>query len=144
MSVATTSPDGKVTGLRGIEYKWQAGIVVVVGAIVVILDRTVVNVALPTLESDFRVSLADVQWIVTAYALALAAVIPLAGWLSDRYGSKRVFVVSQLLFTAGSVLCGLAWSNNVLIGFRVLQGLGGALIMPGGLAILMGAHPPGA
>jgi EmrB/QacA subfamily drug resistance transporter len=142
MSVATTSPDGKVAGRRRIEYKWQAGFVVVVGAIMVILDQTVVNVALPTLESDFRVSLAQVQWIVTAYALALASVIPLAGWLSDRYGAKRVFVVSQVLFTAGSVLCGLAWSNDVLIGFRVLQGLGGALIMPVGMAILMGATRP--
>jgi EmrB/QacA subfamily drug resistance transporter len=142
MSVATTSPDGKVAARRGIEYKWQAGFVVVVGAIMVILDQTVVNVALPTLEVDFGVSLGQVQWIVTAYALALAAVIPLAGWMSDRYGTKRVFVISQLLFTMGSVLCGLAWSNDVLIGFRVLQGLGGALIMPVGMAILMGATRP--
>ena len=143
MSVAATSPDAQVgTGRRGIEYKWQAGFVVIVGAIMVILDQTVVNVALPTLETDFKVSLADVQWIVTAYALALAAVIPLTGWLTDRYGTKRVFVISQVLFTCGSVLCGLAWSNNVLIVFRILQGLGGALIMPVGMAILMSATRP--
>jgi EmrB/QacA subfamily drug resistance transporter len=143
MSVATTAADAQVrAGRRGIEYKWQAGFVVIVGAIMVILDQTVVNVALPTLESDFKVTLADVQWIVTAYALALASVIPLTGWLTDRYGTKRVLVVSQVLFTMGSVLCGLAWSNNVLIAFRVLQGLGGALIMPVGMAILMGATKP--
>src|SRR5438309_873300 len=143
MSVATTAADAQIrAGRRGIEYKWQAGFVVIVGAIMVILDQTVVNVALPTLETDFKVTLSDVQWIVTAYALALASVIPLTGWLTDRYGTRRVFVVSQVLFTIGSVLCGLAWSNNVLIGFRVLQGLGGALIMPVGMAILMGATRP--
>jgi EmrB/QacA subfamily drug resistance transporter len=142
MSVATAAPDAPARAARGIPYKWQAGLVVIVGAIMVILDQTVVNVALPTLEADFKVSLADVQWIVTAYALALAAAIPLGGWLSDRYGTKQVFVVSQVLFTAGSVLCGLAWSNQVLIGFRVLQGLGGALIMPVGMTILMSATRP--
>jgi EmrB/QacA subfamily drug resistance transporter len=142
MSVAATSPDTQSPRGGRIAYKWQAGFVVIVGAIMVILDQTVVNIALPTLEADFKVSLSEVQWIVTAYALALASVIPLAGWLSDRYGAKQVFVTSQVLFTAGSVLCGLAWSNNVLIGFRILQGLGGALIMPVGMAILMGASRP--
>src|SRR5205807_5656121 len=107
VSVATTAADAQIrAGRRGIEYKWQAGFVVIIGAIMVILDQTVVNVALPTLESDFKVTLADVQWIVTAYALALASVIPLTGWLTDRYGTKRVFVISQVLFTIGSILCG--------------------------------------
>jgi len=155
VSVGATTPDAQVRterspsprpsparGEGGIAYKWQAGFVVIVGAIMVVLGQTVVNVALPTLESDFKVSLADVQWIVTAYSLALAAAIPLTGWLTDRYGTKRVFVISQVLFTLGSGLCGLAWSNNVLIGFRVLQGLGGALIMPVGMAILMSTTRP--
>jgi EmrB/QacA subfamily drug resistance transporter len=126
----------------GIDYKWVASAVVMLGAVMVILDQTVVNVALPTLESDFGVSLSNVQWIVTAYTLALASVIPLAGWMTDRYGSKRVFVTSQILFVAGSVLCGLAWSSTVLIGFRVLQGLGGGLIMPVGMATLMSVTRP--
>jgi EmrB/QacA subfamily drug resistance transporter len=125
-----------------IDYKWVASAVVMLGAVMVILDQTVVNVALPTLESDFGVSLSNVQWIVTAYTLALASVIPLAGWMTDRYGSKRVFVTSQVLFVTGSVLCGLAWSSNVLIGFRVLQGLGGGLIMPVGMATLMSVTRP--
>jgi EmrB/QacA subfamily drug resistance transporter len=125
-----------------IDYKWVASGVVMLGAVMVILDQTVVNVALPTLETDFNVSLSGVQWIVTAYTLALASVIPLAGWLTDRYGSKRVFVTSQVLFVAGSVLCGLAWSNDVLIAFRVLQGLGGGLIMPVGMATLMSVTRP--
>src|SRR6266568_7926406 len=92
-------------GPRGIDYKWVAAGVVTIGALMAILDQTVVNVALPTLEKDFNVPLTEVQWIVTAYSLALAAVIPLSGWLSDRHGTKRVLITSQILFVAGSMLC---------------------------------------
>jgi EmrB/QacA subfamily drug resistance transporter len=123
-------------------YKWIAAPVVLIGAVMTILDQTVVNIALPTLEKEFNASLTDIQWVVTAYSLALAAVIPLSGWLSDRYGAKSVFFTSQLLFTIGSALCGLAWSHTSLIGFRVLQGLGGGLIMPVGMAILMRVSRP--
>jgi EmrB/QacA subfamily drug resistance transporter len=123
-------------------YKWVAAAVVIVGAVMTILDQTVVNVALSTLEKDFNATLSDIQWVVTAYSLALAAVIPMAGWLSDRFGAKKVFFTSQLLFTIGSALCGLAWSNSALIVFRVLQGLGGGLIMPVGMAILMRVSRP--
>lgn len=122
---------------RGLDYKWIAAGVVMVGALMSILNQTVVTVALPTLESDFNVSLIDIQWVVTAYSLGLAGVIPLTGWLSDRHGTKRVFLVSQVLFTLSSILCGLAWSNGSLIAFRVLQGLAGGLIMPVGMTILM-------
>ncbi|HEY7201699.1 MAG TPA: DHA2 family efflux MFS transporter permease subunit [Candidatus Dormibacteraeota bacterium] len=127
---------------HGIDYKWIAASVVVVGALMSILNQTVVNVALPTLETDFHVSLIDIQWVVTAYSLGLAAVIPLTGWLSDRYGTKRVFVVSQVLFTLASMLCSLAWSNPSLIAFRVVQGLAGGLIMPVGMTILMTVSRP--
>lgn len=124
------------------EYKWLAAGVVMVGALMSILNQTVVNVATPTFETVFKASLTDVQWIVTAYTLALAAVIPLTGWLSDRFGTKQVFLVSQAVFTVGSVLCGLAWSNESLIGFRVIQGLGGGLIMPVGMSILFRLSAP--
>src|SRR5262245_37299122 len=107
-----------------------------------ILNQTVINVALPTLEVDFGVSLNQIQWVVTAYAPGLAAVIPLTVWLSDRYGTQRVFLVSQVLFTLASMLCGLAWSNGSLIGFRVIQGLAGGLIMPVGMTILMTVSRP--
>jgi EmrB/QacA subfamily drug resistance transporter len=126
----------------GLDYKWIAASVVVVGALMSILNQTVVNVALPTLEADFDVSLTDIQWVVTAYSLGLAAVIPMTGWLSDRYGTKRVFLVSQVLFTLASTLCALAWSNPSLIGFRVVQGLAGGLIMPVGMTILMTVSRP--
>jgi EmrB/QacA subfamily drug resistance transporter len=126
----------------GLDYKWIAASVVVVGALMSILNQTVINVALPTLETDFRVSLVEIQWVVTGYALGLAAVIPLTGWLADRYGTKRVFLVSQVLFVLASMLCGLAWSNPSLIAFRVVQGLAGGLIMPVGMTILMSVSKP--
>src|SRR5215472_11616722 len=107
-----------------------------------ILNQTVINVALPTLETDFGVSLTEIQWVITAYSLGLAAVIPLTGWLADRYGTKRVFLVSQVLFTLASMLCGLAWSNPSLVVFRVVQGLAGGLIMPVGMTILMSVSRP--
>ncbi len=127
---------------EGVRYKFVAASVVMIGAVMVILDQTVVTVALPTLETDFKASLADVQWIITGYTLSLAAVIPLTGWLTDRYGTKRVLVTSQILFVIGSVLCGFSWSNASLIGFRVLQGLGGGMIMPVGMTILMSITRP--
>src|SRR5215831_14287005 len=126
----------------GLDYKWIASGVVVVGALMSILNQTVVNVALPTLESDFNVSLTDIQCVVTSYALGLAAVIPLTGWLADRYGTKRVFLVSQILFALSSILCALAWSDASLIAFRVVQGLAGGLIMPIGMTILMMVSRP--
>jgi EmrB/QacA subfamily drug resistance transporter len=124
------------------DYKWVAASVVVVGALMSILNQTVINVALPTLETDFGVSLIEIQWVVTAYSLGLAAIIPLTGWLADRYGTKRIFLVSQVLFTLASMLCGLAWSNPSLIAFRVVQGLAGGLIMPVGMTILMTVSRP--
>ena len=129
------APPPAASSPEGVRYKFVAAGVVMIGAVMVILDQTVVTVALPTLETDFKASLADVQWIITGYTLALAAVIPLTGWLTDRYGTKRVLVTSQVLFVIGSVLCGLSWSNASLIGFRVLQGLGGGMIMPVGMTI---------
>jgi EmrB/QacA subfamily drug resistance transporter len=135
-------PEPAVPARPRLDYKWIAASVVVVGALMSILNQTVVNVALPTLETDFGVTLIDIQWVVTAYSLGLAAVIPLTGWLSDRYGTKRVFLVSQVLFTLASMLCGLAWSNPSLGAFRVVQGLAGGLIMPVGMTILMTVSKP--
>jgi EmrB/QacA subfamily drug resistance transporter len=104
--------------------------VVLLGAIMSILDTTVVNVAIDRLAVDFGSALTTIQWVVTGYTLALAAVIPISGWASDRFGTKRLYLTSLVLFTIGSGLSGLAWSAGSLIGFRVLQGIGGGLILP--------------
>jgi EmrB/QacA subfamily drug resistance transporter len=116
-------------------------LVVVVGSMMSILDTTIVNVALATLSHDLHASISQIQWVVTGYMLSLAAVIPVSGWAARRFGPKRVYLISVVLFTLGSALCGLATSTTELILFRVLQGLGGGMIMP--LAQLMMAEAAG-
>ena len=102
----------------------------------VILDTTIVAVALETLSRDLNSSLSTIQWVSSGYLLSLALVIPPSGWVTERFGSKRVWIVSLGLFGIGSALCGLAWSAGALIFFRVLQGLGGGMIMPVGMSLL--------
>jgi EmrB/QacA subfamily drug resistance transporter len=116
--------------------------VVVLGAIMSILDTTIVNIAINHLSSDFDAPLPTIQWVATGYLLALATVIPLTGWAADRFGTKRLYMTSLVLFLAGSALSGMAWSAESLIGFRVLQGLGGGMIMPAGMTILTQAAGP--
>ena len=110
--------------------------VVLLGGVMSILDATVVNVALPRLSMDFGAPFTTIQWVVSAYTLALAAVIPATGWASDRFGEKRVYLSAVVAFTVGSALCALAWSPASLIGFRVLQGLGGGMILPSVMTII--------
>lgn len=117
--------------------------VVVLGAIMSVLDITVVNVALPTFGQAFNVTeLSTVAWSVTGYTLALAAVIPVTGWAADRFGTKRLYMAALGLFTIGSVLCAAAWSIESLVAFRVLQGLGGGMLMPLGMTIMTKAAGP--
>lgn len=116
--------------------------VVVLGTFMSILDTTIVNVAINKLSEDFNTDLATIQWVSTGYMLALATVIPLTGWAADRFGTKRLYMLSIGLFLAGSILSGAAWSAESLIGFRVLQGLGGGMIMPAGMTILSQAAGP--
>src|SRR5918911_56306 len=110
-------------------------LVIVLGAIMTVLDLTIVNVAIPTLGSDFATSVSTIQWVLTGYMLAFASVIPLTGWASERFGAKRVWLAALLVFIAGSLLAGAAWSIYALIAFRVVQGLGGGMIMPVGQTI---------
>lgn len=116
--------------------------VVVLGAIMSILDVTVVSIALPTFQTEFNTSYATAAWTMTGYTLALATVIPLTGWAADRFGTKRVYMLALTLFVIGSVLCSMAWSIESLIGFRVLQGLGGGMLMPIGMTIMTRAAGP--
>jgi len=115
---------------------------IVLGTFMAILDSTVVNVALPTLGRVFQTDLTLLQWIITGYLLANAAVVPLAGFLSDRFGAKRMYLTALVLFTAGSVLCAFAPNADVLVLYRVLQGLGGGMLMPIGMAFLYRLAPP--
>ncbi|MFC7528425.1 DHA2 family efflux MFS transporter permease subunit [Actinoplanes sp. GCM10030250] len=116
--------------------------VVVLGAIMSILDITVVSVALPTFQVEFNASYAEVAWTMTAYTLALATVIPLTGWAADRFGTKRLYMTALLLFTLGSVLCATADNIGQLVAYRVLQGLGGGMLMPLGMTIMTRAAGP--
>jgi EmrB/QacA subfamily drug resistance transporter len=116
--------------------------VVVIGAIMSILDTTIVNVALATLGRELHSPLSTIQWVSTGYLVALATVIPMTGWASERFGARRLWMTVVGLFVAGSALSGLAWSAGSLIVFRVLQGLGGGMIMPAGMTILAQAAGP--
>ncbi|WP_407572164.1 MFS transporter [Deinococcus altitudinis] len=117
-------------------------IAAVLGSAMAFLDGTVVNVALPALQRDFRASVADVSWVVNGYALMLAALILTGGALGDLYGRKRVFGAGVVVFAAASLFCGLAGTLPLLVGARLLQGLGGALLIPGSLAMLGAVFPP--
>jgi EmrB/QacA subfamily drug resistance transporter len=125
-----------------LEYKWIVGIVFVFGLFMDLLDMTIVNVAVPELARVHNADTTDVQWVVTGYLLSLAVFIPISGWLGDRFGTKRIFMLALFFFTAASLGCGLAWSLESLIAFRVLQGVGGGMLTPVGTAMLFRAFPP--
>jgi EmrB/QacA subfamily drug resistance transporter len=110
--------------------------VVLLGAVMSILDTTVVNVAIDHLAVAFHATLTTIQWVITGYTLALAAVIPVSGWAADRFGTKRIYMTSLVLFTLGSVASGLSWSAESMIVFRALQGIGGGMIMPTVMTIM--------
>src|ERR1700757_3034356 len=123
--------------------RWIALAVVVTAQFMVILDVAVVNVALPSIKSDLHFSEQGLQWVITAYAIVFGGVLLLGGRLGDVLGRRRIFVAGLALFAVSSLLCGLAWSETSLIGFRALQGLGGALLAPATLSILMTTFPEG-
>ena len=116
--------------------------VVVLGAVMSILDITVVAVAQRTFQDIFGKTQAQVAWTSIGYTLALATVIPLTGWAADRFGTKRLYIMAIVLFTAGSALCSTAGSLEMLVTFRVLQGLGGGMLMPLGMTIMTRAAGP--
>ena len=123
-------------------HVWRICLVVILGSMMAILDTTIVNVAINTLHRELHATLAQVQWVSTGYFLSLAGSIPVTGWAASRWGAKRVYLVTLTLFTIGSALCGLATSTDELIVFRVLQGLGGGMIMPVGQIIMAGEAGP--
>ncbi len=141
MAAASSAPAGAQES-RLNPYVWRIAPVIVIGSIMSILDTTIVNVALDTLARELHSTLSQIQWVVTGYMLSLAAVIPVSGWASRRFGAKNLWLFSVLMFTLGSALCGLATSTPELIGFRVLQGVGGGMIMPVGQMMMASAAGP--
>jgi MFS transporter, DHA2 family, methylenomycin A resistance protein len=106
------------------------------------LDLTIVNVALPSMQSELRMGSAELEWVISAYSLGLAAVVPAGGALGDRYGRKRVFLAGMAAFLVGVVACALAWNASSLIAFRAVQGVGGAAMLALGLSIITETYPP--
>jgi EmrB/QacA subfamily drug resistance transporter len=120
----------------------RVAVVVILGAIMSVLDTTIVNVALHDLSGDLHASLGSIQWVITGYLLSLAAVIPVTGWAVRRFSARRLYLIALVVFTAGSALCALATNSTELILFRVLQGIGGGMITPIGQMILVKAAGP--
>ena len=106
------------------------------------MDNTIIYTALPTVARDFHAPLAAAQWVTLSYLLALAMMIPSSGWIGDRFGTRRTYLTALILFTGASALCGLSGSLTQLIIFRVIQGVGGGLIIPVGQAMLFRTFPP--
>ncbi len=130
-----------MTWLFGLPYKYLVAIVFIFGLFMDLMDTTVVNVAIPTLRNDFHASTSAVEWTVTGYLLSLAIFIPAAGFLSDRWGTKRVFLLAMAIFIAASAACGLAQSIEQLVAFRFVQGIGGGMMTPVGTAMLSREFP---
>ena len=132
-----------------IQHKYAIALTAALALFMAVLDSTIVNVALVSMERDFKTNINSVQWIVTGYILAQAAVIPVAGYFGNRFGIKRIFMLALALFTVGSLLCGLSphlatgsAGLNLLIIFRLIQGIGGGMLFPLGSSIAFAAFPP--
>jgi len=122
-------------------YKWWVLINVMIGTFMAVLDATIVNVALPKLMASFGVDIDKAEWVITVYMLVFAVMLPTSGWVADHLGYKKTYFLALLLFTLGSFLCGLAWDENVLILFRVIQAAGAGFLMPVGMAIVIREFP---
>ena len=123
-------------------YRWWLLANVMIGTFMAVLDATIVNVGLPKIMASFGVGIDKIEWVLTAYMLALAVMLPTSGWMADRFGYKRVYFLGLFLFTAGSFLCGYSTSEDMLIFARVIQGLGAGALMPVGMAIITREFPP--
>jgi len=110
--------------------------VLIVGMFMSVLDTSIVNVAIPTLQNEFGATTDQVQWVVTGYTLVLGVVVPASAWLGDRLGLKRLYNLALLGFAAGSALCGLAWDLNSLIVFRIIQAIPGGILPVVSLSML--------
>ncbi|MGH3528249.1 MAG: DHA2 family efflux MFS transporter permease subunit, partial [Pseudonocardiaceae bacterium] len=130
-------PAGGVAARQGAGAGWGLPLLVlIIGSFMSILDTSIVNVAILTIQNEFGATTDDVQWVVTGYTLALGVVVPTSAWLGDRFGLSRMYKVAMLAFAAGSALCGLAWDLNSLVIFRIVQAIPGGLLPVLALSIL--------
>jgi EmrB/QacA subfamily drug resistance transporter len=127
--------------MKALPYKYIVATLFVAALFLDLLDMTAAGVALPAIAQDYGGAPTSLQWVVTGYLLALAVVTPASGWLGDRFGTKRVFLTALTLFTVASALCAVAWDLPSLVGFRVVQGMGGGLLTPVGMTMLLRAFP---
>lgn len=122
-------------------YKWILLANIMLGTFMAVLDATIVNVGLPKIMASYGVGLDKIEWVITAYMLAMAVMLPTSGWMADKFGYKRMYFLGLFLFTLGSTLCGLSVNENMLITSRVIQGLGAGTIQPLGMAIITREFP---
>ncbi len=118
-----------------------AMIAIVLGVFMGILDNTIVNVAIPKMMSVFNSTQDQIQWVITAYMLVMGMLTPVSGYLGDRFGQRRVYMFALAMFTIGSALCGLSWSTEAIITFRIIQGIGGAMLMPVSMTMMFSMAP---
>ncbi|MCL5035437.1 MAG: DHA2 family efflux MFS transporter permease subunit [Bacteroidetes bacterium] len=123
-------------------YKWWVLVNVMMGTFMVVLDSTIVDVSLAKVMATFGVGIDTVKWIATAYLLVFAIFLPTSGWIADHFGFRKTYSLGLALFTLGSLLCSISWNMTALIMFRVIQGAGGGLLMPVGMAIVVREFPP--
>jgi MFS transporter, DHA2 family, multidrug resistance protein len=123
-------------------YRWWVLLNVMIGTFMAVLDATIVNVALPKIMASFGIDVDKAEWILTGYLLVFAVMLPTSGWVADHFGYKRTYFMALFLFTLGSFLCGLAWDENALIIFRIVQAMGAGFLMPVGMAIVTREFPP--
>ena len=138
----TPRPAGEVALGEGVGERWQLPLMVlIIGMFMSILDISIVTTALPTIQNEFGATTSDAQWVVTAYSLTEGVVVPATAWLGDRFGLSRVYNLALMGFAAGSALCGLAWSLNTLVIFRIVQALLGGILPAITMSILLQIVP---
>jgi len=123
-------------------YPWLVLVTVMIGTFMVILDGTIVNVAIPSIMAAFGVMLSQVVWVSTAYLIALSVLLAVSGWLAEHYGAKRVYMIGLIIFAISSYLCGISWNLHALIFFRIVQGIGGGILIPVGMTLFTNEFPP--
>src|SRR5919202_4038145 len=123
-------------------HRWRIWGVVMVGLFMALIDVTIVNITIPTLQHEFDAPVDTVSWVLNAYNIMFAVLLVSMGRLADQFGRRRFFIIGMSIFTVGSLLCAISWSAHVLIGFRVLQAVGAGILAPLALAMTALIFPP--